>query len=34
MEGMAIAYLTHKESERDHRLMAYLEKQFNQLLGK
>ncbi len=34
MEGMAIAYLTHKESERDHRLMAYLEKQFHQLLGK
>jgi len=33
MEGMAIAYLTHKESERDHRLMAYLEKQFHQLLG-
>ena len=34
MEGMAISYLTHKDTERDQRLMSYLEQQFHQLLGK
>jgi AcrR family transcriptional regulator len=34
MEGMAIAFLTHRENERDQRLMRYLEQQIHSLLGK
>jgi AcrR family transcriptional regulator len=33
MEGMAISFLTHKETERDKRLLAYLEEKLKELAG-
>src|ERR1700722_11196098 len=33
MEGMAISFLTHKETERDKRVMRYLEDKLKELVG-
>ena len=33
MEGMAIAFLTHKETERDKRVLRYLEEKLKELVG-
>ena len=33
MEGMAVSFLTHKETERDQRLLKYLESKLRELLG-
>jgi AcrR family transcriptional regulator len=33
LEGMAISYLTHKETERDKRVIAYLEEKIRELAG-
>jgi AcrR family transcriptional regulator len=33
MEGMAISFLTHKETERDKRVLAYLEEKLKELAG-
>ena len=33
MEGMAISFLTHKETERDKRVLAYLEERLKELAG-
>jgi AcrR family transcriptional regulator len=33
MEGMAVSLLTHKETERDQRLLKYLESKLRELLG-
>ena len=33
MEGMAISFLTHKETERDRRVLAYLEEKLKELAG-
>ena len=33
MEGMAISFLTHKETERDKRLLSYLEDKLKELAG-
>jgi AcrR family transcriptional regulator len=33
MEGMAISFLTHKETERDKRLLSYLEEKLKELAG-
>lgn len=34
MEGMAVSFITHKESERDKRLLRFLEEKLRELLGK
>ena len=34
MEGMAISFLTHKETERDKRVLRYLEEKLRELAGK
>jgi hypothetical protein len=34
MEGMAVNFLTHKETERDQRLLKYLEAKLRELLGR
>lgn len=34
MEGMAVSFITHKETERDKRLLRYLEEKLRELLGK
>lgn len=33
MEGMAISFLTHKETERDRRVLSYLEEKLKELAG-
>ena len=33
MEGMAISFLTHKETERDKRVLRYLEEKLRELAG-
>jgi AcrR family transcriptional regulator len=33
MEGMAISFLTHKETERDQRVLRYLEEKLKELVG-
>lgn len=33
LEGMAISFLTHKETERDKRVIAYLEEKIRELAG-
>jgi hypothetical protein len=33
VEGMAVSFLTHKESERDKRVLQYLEEQIKDLAG-
>lgn len=33
MEGMGIAFLTHKETERDKRVLRYLEEKLKELVG-
>ena len=33
MEGMAISFLTHKETERDQRVLRYLEEKLKELAG-
>ena len=33
MEGMAISFLTHKETERDKRVLGYLEEKLKELAG-
>ena len=33
MEGMAISFLTHKETERDRRVLGYLEEKLKELAG-
>jgi hypothetical protein len=33
MEGMAISFLTHKETERDKRVLRYLEEKLKELAG-
>lgn len=33
LEGMAISFLTHKESERDERLIEYLDEKIHELAG-
>jgi hypothetical protein len=33
MEGMAISSLTHKETERDQRVLRYLEEKLKELVG-
>lgn len=33
MEGMAVSFLTHKETERDKRLLRYLEEKLRELMG-
>ena len=33
MEGMAISFLTHKETERDKRVLSYLEEKIRELAG-
>jgi len=33
MEGMAISFLTHKETERDKRVLRYLEEKLKELVG-
>ena len=34
MEGMAVSFLTHKETERDKKLLRYLEEKLRELLSK
>lgn len=34
MEGMAVSFITHKETERDKRLLRFLEEKLRELLGK
>jgi AcrR family transcriptional regulator len=34
MEGMAVSFITHKETERDKRLLRFLEDKLRELLGK
>ena len=33
LEGMAISFLTHKETERDKRVIAYLDEKIRELAG-
>jgi hypothetical protein len=33
LEGMAISFLTHKETERDQRVLAYLDEKIRELAG-
>ena len=33
LEGMAVSFLTHKESERDQRLIEYLDERIHELAG-
>jgi hypothetical protein len=33
LEGMAISFLTHKETERDKRVISYLDEKIRELAG-